>query len=255
MLTGTWDLVQSSVGYGYLNRDSVESYSTHFNSNHTLKFTGNRIILKSHTILELLNDSIVVVRKFKRRRSGSFIRLRKRKHNSSMYIAKLGFDALVLIERNENTIPSLFIETTYYYKRRLLTKSQPDYSFIGKWVTPSCESCTFWSDTISLSGDTTTGFGYGTNYYLTSNKNDHPTSEHDKFSVDVVNYPEPDTTDPYSHQYGKLSFGKIANGRDWVFDFEKKLLYFYPDFLSNEFLTYKVVECIPEERLILIRQN
>ncbi|MCO4818860.1 MAG: hypothetical protein KC517_04495 [Bacteroidetes bacterium] len=256
VLTGSWDLVQSSVGYGYLNRDSVESYSSNFNSNYTLRFTDRHIFFKSRTILEFLNDSIIEEVKFKRNRTGSFIRLRNRKRASFMYIQKLTYDELVLTERNEHTLPSLFVETKYYYKKQFPQHLQPNYNFIGKWLMlDTCQSCSFWGDTIALIADTSTNYAYGNNYYLTIDKNNQPAAKHNTFTLGIINRPEPDTSDPYSQLYGKLSFGKIATNRDWIFDFEQQRIYFYPNFISDEFLAYRIAECIPEEKLILIKQN
>ena len=256
VLTGTWDLVQSSAGYGYLNQDTLLSVSTSFISDHTLKITDKHIMFKSRTILEFLNDSIIEEVKYKRKRKEQFLILKRRRQYALMRIDKLSFDELVLTEQKEHTLPSLFIETSYFYKKRTPSTTQNSYSFTGKWYQQdTCKTCSFWQDTLTLQADTTQGFRYGFNFYLGINYSPEPKKDHNTFNLTSSYFPLPDTSDPYSHLYGKYSVKSIAKNRYWVIDLEKNVMYFYPDFLSDDFYAYRISECIPEEKLILIKQD
>lgn len=248
---GQWDLVYSSIGFPGVPDDTNYSYSDVKDYKLVLTISDKTLDFKSVRMLRYFNDSIVNDDCYKYRRSQSFLSLTKKKHRRLLYIEKINFNELVLTETLNNTIQKQSVEYRYYFKKRDSIDYRPRMT--GRWLLfDTCSYCSFWRDTIELVPAPIDSLRYGTTFSLDLKTHDKPHVAQNQYVVNTNYRPTPDTTSKWS-AYESYTWGHSEKRNQWIYNPLKQYIYFYTDYVTNEYYTYRIDQHLPGQKLRLIR--
>jgi hypothetical protein len=252
ILKGDWEMIGSSIGFSY-PYDSTNDYLEATEYNLSVSFKNKTVEFVSKIVFSSLHDSLVRSISYKYRRNKGYLVLNKKKEYRQLYIEKLGYYELVLTERTYDGLARQGVERRYFFNK----VSRPDtlYTFLGEWVShDTCGSCSFWKDTIILKPSDGHINAYGCVFTLSIEHAELPSVTNNSYTISSNCTPKPDTTNPYSKFESYCNtFGKTYK-HPWSYNPEKGLIYLYSEFISDDHKTYRIEDCIPGEKLVLIKQ-
>lgn len=252
VLLGDWNLVYASVGFPFSVDDTNTSYKEVKENKLKMTVDHGSVTFISTTIFEILGDSIVSEECFKLNRKENSLHLKKRKNRRLYFIEKLTFGEVVLTEIAYNTLTFQTIRHRYYFEKETSTKI--NYPFIGDWVSDDyCNFCPIGKDTMTLFPSSKNLNQYGYIQHLSIEKDKITKATLPTYSTHFSNNEKPDSIETPS-ALNTSTYSKATKNK-WIYDPVTKLLYFYTDYVTQKYLTYKVAECISNEKLVLIKQD